>query len=60
VLFNKNDPTKNSDAETFRQLLMWYCWMQYKGGIGEVILPRKLVRVDKVQVGVTVWDFSRV
>jgi hypothetical protein len=60
VLFNKNDPTKNSDAETFRQLLMWYCWMQYKGGIGEVILPRKLARVDKVRVGVTVQDFRRV
>jgi hypothetical protein len=51
VLFNKVDSTKNSDAETFKQLLMWYCWMQYKGGFGEVLLPRRLVRVDKVQVG---------
>jgi hypothetical protein len=52
VLFNKSDATENSDAETFKQLLMWYCWMQYKGGFGEVLLPRKLVRVDKVQVGI--------
>jgi hypothetical protein len=52
VLFNSKDTTRNCDAETFRQLLMWYSWMQYKRGFGEVILPRRLVRVDKVKVSV--------
>lgn len=56
VLFNKGDKTKNSDAETFKQLLMWYSWIQYKGGFGELILPRRLVRVDKVRVGVFVFE----
>jgi hypothetical protein len=32
VLFNRNDEKKNRDAETFRQLRMWYFWLQYKGG----------------------------
>lgn len=52
LLFYRSDPTMNSDADTFRQLCMWYSWMQYKRGFGEVILPRPLARVDKVKVSI--------
>jgi hypothetical protein len=50
LYLDRGDTTKNSDAETFRQLCMWYSWMQYKRGFGEVVLPRRLARVDKVKV----------
>jgi hypothetical protein len=54
LFFDRSDATKNSDAETFRQLCMWYSWMQYKRGFGEVVLPRRLARVDKVKVSLPV------
>jgi hypothetical protein len=50
LLYNRIDPTMNSDAETFKQLCMWYSWMQYKRGFGELVLPRRLARIDKVKV----------
>lgn len=52
VAFDKEEPENNSDAETFKQLLMWYSWMQFKEGLGGMIMPRRLVRVDKVKVSV--------
>ena len=55
IMFDKDKPARNSDAKTFQQLLMWYSWMQYKGGFGEVIIPRRLVRVDKVSVGLSIF-----
>lgn len=53
LLYNQVDPTMNSDAETFKQLCMWYSWMQYKRGFGELVLPRWLARIDKVKVGIS-------
>lgn len=50
LLYNRIDPTMNSDAQTFKLLCMWYSWMQYKRGFGELVLPRRLARVDKVRV----------
>lgn len=50
VLFSRTDATESSDAETFRQLRTWYSWLQYNRGFGEVILPKKLTRIDKVKV----------
>jgi len=31
-------------------LRMWYCLMQLRRGFSELILPRRLVRVDQVEV----------
>lgn len=50
LLFNQSDATKNSDVRTFKQLGIWYSWMQYRRGFGEVILPRRLAHIDKVKV----------
>jgi hypothetical protein len=49
-LDNNNVCTVGSDAETFGQLRLWYDWMQYKRGFGEIVIPRRLIRVDKVKV----------
>ena len=49
-LDNNNMCTVGSDAETFDLLRMWYAWMRYKRGFGESIIPRRLIRVDKVEV----------
>lgn len=45
-----------SDATTFEHLVMWYSWMRYKRGFGELLLPRQLFRVDKVKVRATPED----
>lgn len=50
VLFSSANATESSDAETFRQLRTWYSWLQYNRGFGEVVLPKKLTRIDKVKV----------
>jgi hypothetical protein len=50
VLFSKTYASENSDVETFRQLRTWYAWLQHNRGFGEVILPKKLARIDKVKV----------
>ena len=50
VLFNRNDEKKNRDAETFRQLRMWYFWMQYKRGLAELVLPRQLMYIERIKV----------
>jgi hypothetical protein len=42
--------TVGSDAKTFRSLRMWYAWMQYRRWFGERVIPRKLTRVDQVEV----------
>jgi hypothetical protein len=49
-LDNNNVCTVGSDAETFDQLRMWYAWMQHKRGFGESVIPRRLIRVDRVKV----------
>ena len=49
VLFSKTE-SENSDSEIFRQLRTWYSWLQHNRGFGEVILPKKLARIDKVKV----------
>ena len=39
------------DIETFRHLGMWYVWMQAKRGMfSDNLIPRRLIRVDKVEV----------
>lgn len=39
------------DKETFRHLGMWYGWMQAKRGMfSDNLIPRRLIRVDKVEV----------
>jgi hypothetical protein len=53
VLFNKEvngNVTAGNDRQTLEQLSMWYNWMQYKRGFGERILPRRLIRINKVGV----------
>lgn len=57
IAFDKETPENNSDAETFKHLRMWYSWMQFKRGLGEMIIPRRLVRIDKVEV--SVYPFQR-
>jgi hypothetical protein len=53
VLFNVGNGgnvTTGSDDITLAHLRMWYEWMQYKRGFGERIIPRQLIRIDKVEV----------
>jgi hypothetical protein len=53
ILFNignNGDVTAGDDRKTLEQLSMWYNWMQYKRGFGERILPRRLIRINKVEV----------
>lgn len=50
VLFNRKDEKKNRDAETFTQLRMRYFWMQYKRGVAELVLPRKLMYIERIKV----------
>lgn len=45
-------PTGPDDAATFRALQMWYCLIQFRMGLGEILLPKRLTRIDRVQVGV--------
>ena len=40
------------DRETLKLLRMWYRWLLVRRGFVEVILPRKLQRIDVVQVPV--------
>lgn len=50
ISFDENDAKTGSDRETFESLRMWYCWMQVRRDFGEVLLSRKLIRIDKVEV----------
>ncbi|KAK1031552.1 hypothetical protein LTS16_017970 [Friedmanniomyces endolithicus] len=50
ILFDPNNSRIGSDQETFTMLRMWYCLMQLRRGFSELILPRRLVRVDQVEV----------
>jgi hypothetical protein len=53
ILFNignNGNVTTGDDGKTLEQLSMWYNWMQYKRGFGERILPRRLIRINKVEV----------
>jgi hypothetical protein len=43
-------PTGPDDAATFRALQMWYCLIQFRMGLGEMLLPKRLTRIDRVQV----------
>jgi hypothetical protein len=45
-------PTGPDDAATFRVLQMWYCLIQFRMGLGEILLPKRLTRIDRVQVSV--------
>lgn len=44
-------PAGPDDAATFRVLQMWYCLMQFRMGLGEILLPKRLTRIYRVQVG---------
>lgn len=44
-------PTRLDDAATLRALQMWYCLLQSKMGTGEILLPKRLIRIDRVRVG---------
>ncbi|KAK1061565.1 hypothetical protein LTR74_010956 [Friedmanniomyces endolithicus] len=50
ILFDPNNGGMSSDQETFTMLRMWYCLMQLRRGFSELILPRRLVRIDKVEI----------
>lgn len=45
-------PTGPDDAATFRALQMWYCLIQFRMGLGEILLPKRLTRIDRVQLGI--------
>lgn len=40
----------SDDAETLETLRMWYKLLQSRRGLAELLLPKKLTRVDKVKV----------
>lgn len=40
----------DSDSGTLQMLGMWYRWMLLKRGLPEMVLPKKVVRIDKVKV----------
>lgn len=50
ILFDPKDELTGNDRQTFEHLRMWYCLMRSKRGLSEIILPRRLIRVDKVGV----------
>ncbi|KAK5121110.1 hypothetical protein LTR85_005594 [Meristemomyces frigidus] len=50
ILFDEKNLDVGSDRDTFEALQMWYCCMQVRRGFGEIILPRKLVRISQVQL----------
>ncbi|KAH8752362.1 hypothetical protein F5882DRAFT_484903 [Hyaloscypha sp. PMI_1271] len=43
-------PTGPDDEATFRALQMWYCLIQFRMGLGEILLPKRLTRIDRVQI----------
>jgi len=45
-------PNGPDDSATFRALQMWYCLIQFRMGLGEILLPKRLTRIDIVQVGI--------
>lgn len=45
-------PTGPDDAATFRALQMWYCLIQFRMGMVEILLPKRLIRIYRVQVGI--------
>lgn len=50
IAFDSGKETVGTDWQTFEALHMWYSLMRVKRGLSEIILPRRLVRVDKVGV----------
>lgn len=50
LLYDPENSGIGTDRQTFEMLRMWYSWMQFRRGSGEVILPRKLKRIDRVKV----------
>jgi hypothetical protein len=42
--------TDKRDAEVFKQLKMFYRYLKVRRGFTEIIIPKKLVRIDCVQV----------
>ena len=43
-------PTGPDDAATLRTLQMWYCLIQSRLGLSEILLPKRLTRIDRVHV----------
>jgi hypothetical protein len=50
ISFESGKEIVGTDRQTFEALHMWYSLMRVKRGVSEIILPRRLVRVDKVGV----------
>ena len=50
ILYDKVDTSIGNDRKTFQQLRTWYCWLQLKRGFGEILLAKRLQRIDKVDV----------
>ena len=50
LLFDRSISRIGNDRQTFENLRMWYSLLRVKRGIGEVILPKRLVRIDQVGV----------
>lgn len=42
-----------NDQQTVARLHMWYSWLETKRGLQEIVLPKRLVRIDLVRVNRT-------
>ena len=51
ISFDPTSPDIGTDRRTFEALRMWYSFMCVKRGLSEIILPRRLMRIYKVEVG---------
>ena len=49
-------PAGPDDEATFRTLQMWYCLIQFNMGLAEVFLPKRLKKIDRVQVGIPYYS----
>ena len=53
ILYDKVNQNIGNDRQIFETLRMWYSWLQLTRGFGEVVLPRRLTRIEKVGVRTT-------
>ena len=58
--FDKTDDSIGTDRQTFESLRMWYSWLQVRRGFSEVLIPKRLVRVDRVSVRLHALERIRV
>ncbi|KAK3055171.1 hypothetical protein LTR09_003724 [Extremus antarcticus] len=58
LLYDQTNDKIGNDRETFESIRMWYCLMQMRRGLSEIMLPRRLVRIDKVNVSAVMEEKS--